>query len=463
MENNVVELSNTKESDLSASIPRRPSGCVVPLTESQLDHWRRIGTEFGWRVPRLRAGAVRILGPLDVGVLVTSIEAIVQRHESLRTRIVGANESPLRQYVAPTHAFHLEQIDLSSLSSTQVEDEARRLAQQFLDRPIDIRVDPLFKPLLLRLSPSEHVLLLTLDHLIGDGVSCGILRKEILTALGDTAARRPISLPKLAVHFPDYAVWLEETYDARRAKDGPFWDTRTIRAPNIRLPAVASVEGSAVPASHAIVSLPFGKALSDALRDTAQREQTLLPIAVLTVYLTTMAHWCKEADWPVLFAYHGRSRRAELQSMIGFLSTALHLRIEVSPTDKLVDLLHRVHAEYISAGDHQDYIPPLPSHISYAQVFNWGRPSTEPARRSREPQRAAVCEFGIRPFPVSMQSHHDFYPKFTDTLAGVITILYYRRDLFPQSSIERLGQNMRVVAESLTQRPTVPIGSLSLT
>jgi hypothetical protein len=451
----------TPELDLLARIQPRTIDCHVPLTENQLDHWHRTAKRGTQPTARLRVAAVRIRGPFDLGVLRASIEAVVQRHESLRTRIVARTGVPTGQYVLESPNYSLEVVDLSSAPAKQIEDDSRRLAQEFFWRKIELCIEPLFAGMLLNQSETEHVLLLALEHMVGDGVSCGILSREIWAAYNQITQRLTPSLPTLPVQFPDYAVWERQTHDARRRKDEAYWADRIARVSPVRIPRDSEATFSETPAS-AMLNLPFGKVLSNGLRAVAQRERTLLPIVVLTVHLIVMSQWCDQPDWSPLFVSHGRYRRPELQNMIGYLSKGFPLRMEISRTSSLSELLRRAHLEFIGAIEHQDYVPPLPDEIDTARVFNWGGLVTYNARWSVNQQQKAVAGIRIQPFPVDLRASHNFYPNYSDTPAGIVATVHYRSDVVAPTAIQRLGCNMRIVAEALVQRPAARVGSLSL-
>lgn len=454
-----MELLQGTHLDLHAPIRPRPVGCPVPLSDIQLWYWNMLHKEEESSTERLRVAAVRVLGPLDVNILRDSVEVVVRRHESLRTRIVVGGEGIPRQHIDASCECHLDVIDLARVSPTRIETEAKRIAREFLGRKIKLSVDPLFAGVLLRLSNNEHALLLALEHMVGDAVSCAILNREIWATYNQFSQGLSPSLPQMPVQFADYAVWQERTYSARRDKDEGYWSGRMTGAPRIDIPTDAHAMESEPPTT-ATCNLPFGKALSNTLRDVAQREKTLLPIVVLTAYIAAMSHWCDRSDFALPFISHRRYRRAELQNMIGFLAWPLYFRIAVPKGDSLLDLLKRAHSEFLAATDHQDFIP-LTAEKDYPQTsFNWGGMVTYSARWSLDQQRSAVNQLRIQPLGLEQEAPSTFYGHFSDTPAGVVATLRYRPDIIASTTIERLGHNLRLAAEGLVQRPRAPIGSM---
>lgn len=449
-------------------IPLRPrlAGCPVPLTAGQLWLWDDMikrGTRLSeWR---MCAASVRILGPLNTCLMRRSIEAVVQRHESLRTRIIQVDGIP-RQHIDAASDDHFEVIDLAKVSPINVQREAKHVAQEFIEEKIDLSVGPLFDAKLLRLSNREHVLILALDHIVSDAVSYGILSRDIWTLYNQAAQGLPFSLPQLPVQFADYAVWQQRTYDAWLKKHEAYWRGRLTGAPRIQLPlgnGLAEVKHPTVSMLH----IPFGKALSAKLRDVARRERTLLPLVVLTVYAAVVSRWCSQGDLVLGFASHGRHSRPELENMIGFLATGLLLRIEITKEESFLDLLKRVNLEFYSACNHQgigrlrDIVPECTIDVG----FNWI--TTNWSRRSVHQKGEADGPVKMQPFPIQTFRSVEapflkFVPLFSDTAAGIIVTVLYRPDLFAKSTIERFGHSLRLFAAEFTQRPLASVASIAV-
>lgn len=443
----------------------RPVGCPVPLMALQMQVWNRFVEQGRLSELRMCAASVRVLGPLNTCLLRRSVEAVVQRHESLRTRIVAVGGIP-RQHIDAACGCELEVIDLAKVSSTNVERESKRLAKEFIEEKIDLSVGPLFAVKLLRLSNLEHVLILALDHIVSDGVSFGILSREIWTLYNQATQGRALSLAPLPVQFGDYAVWQQRTYDTWLKKHETYWRVRLAGAPRPQLPlddGLAQVEHPTVAVRH----FPFGKTLSARLRDVARRERTLLPLVVLAVYVAVLSRWCNQRDLVLTFVSHGRYGRPELENMIGFLVNFLLFRIEVTKEDSFLDLLERVNLEFYSADQHQDFnrvpdfVPdcPAPHELSFDWApVNW-------SGRSVHQQEEAGGEVKVQPFPIQtfryrVNESYKFAAVPSDTASGIVITLVYRIDLFAPSTIERFGRNLRLFAEEFTHQPLASVESI---
>jgi len=450
-----------KEPGFTSGIPLqpRPAGCPVPLTEIQMTYWNEISTQANSLSIRLCAGAVRVLGPLNTELLRDSIDAVVRRHDSLRTRIVIVHGTPV-QHIDPAREYRPEVVDLVTFSQIDIEKEARHVAQEFFEKQIDLSVGLLFEAKLLRLSDQEHVLLLALDHIVGDGFSNGILSREIWTLYDRAVKGLPSPLPQVTIQFADYAVWLLRTHAARKLKSEAHWIDRMTGAPHVTVPVDSGREEFEKPVG-ALLHIPFGKGLSDGLRSVARHERTLLPVVILTAFVITMARWCGQGDVSVVFVSHGRYRRHELQSMIGCLAHRMLFRISIDNAETLVDLLKRVHQEFLSGIDHHDFVPEIRPEITEV-MFSWGGLATYSARWTVVHKLNTGNELRLQPFPVSQTWPVKFLPFFSDTPAGVVVTVNYRPDLLSLQTIERFGGNLRLVGEEIVRNPLARVGTLLL-
>lgn len=449
-----MELSDTED----MSLRPREAGRAVPLTFGQSKWWNELAKQAAPHGMRICAASLRVLGLLDTSHLQTSIEAVVQRHESLRTRIVSMNDGP-RQKISETSKDNFELIDLEGAACVDIEREARRLAQEFIDRKIDLRVGPLFEARLLRLASRDHVLILALDHIVSDAASYAILTRDLWTLYSQDAQRPFAVLPQLAIQFADYAVWQQQTAEIWRKKHEAYWIGRLANAPRTRIQPVNSlVEEKNLPG--VMLYFPFGKRLSEALRGLARREKTPLSVIVLTVYAALMSHWCGQADLVIGLISHGRHGRPELQDMIGLLSSVLHLRIEGSVNDSFLNLLRRTGLELQSAYQHQDFdrASTLVPECTTDLYFNW-----LPARGTRAPveNKQSIGEvLRMQPFPLRVDWPFNFLPFFSDTDAGVNVTVVYLPSIFAKTRIEWFGNNLRLFAAEFAGNPNRRIGSM---
>ncbi|MCI0730460.1 MAG: condensation domain-containing protein, partial [Chloroflexi bacterium] len=155
------------------------------------------------------ASAVRLRGSLSPADIEQIINAIVARHEALRTTFANVEGVPYQQ-IAPVLTIPLPVIELGHRPAGEREAELRRLAAEEARRPFDLASGPLLRTTLLRLAEEEHVLLLTMHHIISDGWSMGLFFSEVAAFSQALLTGQPDALPSLAVQYADYAVWQRE-------------------------------------------------------------------------------------------------------------------------------------------------------------------------------------------------------------------------------------------------------------
>jgi hypothetical protein len=147
--------------------------------------------------------ALRLAIPLDISALTRSLDEIVRRHESLRTTFAVQNGQQV-QMIAPLLHLDMPVVDLQHFSDPET--EAHRQANEEARNPFDLAIGPLIRARLLRLAPQDHVLLLTLHHIIADGWSLGILFRELTALYVAFTKGDPSPLPDLPIQYADYAV-----------------------------------------------------------------------------------------------------------------------------------------------------------------------------------------------------------------------------------------------------------------
>ncbi|MBJ6766255.1 non-ribosomal peptide synthetase, partial [Myxococcaceae bacterium JPH2] len=251
-----------------------------------------------WFIDQLSPGSplynvplpLRLEGDLDEAALHRGFEELVRRHESLRTTFRTDAGQPVQDIHAEM-AVPMAHVDLRHvLDEAQRQAEAVRLATEDARRPFDLARGPLLRALLLKLQPREHVLLLTLHHIVSDGWSLGVLVREMSALYASFAQGRPSPLPELPVQYADYAVWQRTWLQGETLRTRLKWwaDQLAGSPPALDLPtdrprpAVFSHRG-------ATLSVAFPRALSEAVESLAQREGAT-PFMVLLAAFQSLLH-----------------------------------------------------------------------------------------------------------------------------------------------------------------------------
>ncbi|HEX8694997.1 MAG TPA: amino acid adenylation domain-containing protein, partial [Longimicrobium sp.] len=231
MAGRVEEMRRAELPALPAVVPVERTG-ALPLSFAQ---------ERLWFLDRLEPGsstynipvAWRLGGALDEAALERALGEIVRRHEALRTVFTEVDGSPV-QVVAPFGGFALPVEDLSGLSEADREAAVEHRAAEEAGRPFDLSEGPLFRATLLRLGGEDHVLLLSMHHVVSDGWSMGVLFRELSALYGAYREGRESPLPELPVQYADYAVWQREQLAGEVLdRQLAYWKERLAGAPEL--------------------------------------------------------------------------------------------------------------------------------------------------------------------------------------------------------------------------------------
>ncbi|HEX8395547.1 MAG TPA: amino acid adenylation domain-containing protein, partial [Longimicrobium sp.] len=310
----VAELAGRVEETRRAGLPVLPPVVPVRRTEPPLPSFAQ---ERLWFLDRLRPGelaynlafATRLRGGLDVDALERSLSEIVRRHEALRTTFRDRDGTPL-QAIAPFGGFAVAVKDLSTLPGDAREAEVRReIAAEGSARPFDLSAGPLFRASLLRLGAAEHVLLLSMHHIVSDGWSMGVLYRELSSLYEAYRSGGESPLPELGVQYADYSAWQREQMQGEVLEGRlSYWRERLAGAPELLelptdrpRPAVRSHAGAREGAE-----LPAG--LRQELEALGRSEGATLYMVLLAAFQVLLGRYAGSGDVVVGSPVAGRTR-----------------------------------------------------------------------------------------------------------------------------------------------------------
>ena len=430
------------------------------------------GQQQLWVLDRLLAGRpvynvstmLRLEGALDVEALQRALSEIVFRHEILRTRFEMEQESPV-QAVAPQLQFALEVDELGTLATSERENEALRRAHEEALRPFDLERGPLFRARLLRLAESQHLLLLTLHHIVTDGWSMGVLLRELSLLYEAFRDRRPSPLADLPLQYADYALWQRNWLQGETLeKQLGYWKQALNGLPVLELPTdrrrppAASYRGGRV-------RFALAEELTLRLKELGQRERATLFMTLFAAFEVLLHRYSGQEDIAVGVPIAGRTR-PEIHGMIGYFVNMLVLRGDLSGTPSFIDCLARVRERAVGAYAHQD--------LPFAKLVEELAP-----RRDSSRNPLFQVSFGLENVPgralqlpgLSISAVDDLdtgTAKFdldfslTERQGSVDVVITYATDLFDAGTIERMAQHWQVLLEGIVADPQRRIADLPL-
>ncbi len=296
---------------------------------------------------------MRLVGALDVRALKKSLNEIAQRHEVLRTTFVSVDEQPM-QLIAPFLDLPLPVATLQQKDKAASDAEVVRLAAEESQRPFDLSHGPLLRASLLRLAEREHVLFLTMHHIVSDGWSMGVLYRELEQLYRAYSARLASPLPELPIQYADYASWQRQWLQGPTLENQlEYWKAQLNGAPPLlelaadrARPALQSFKGA-----RQTRILP--NRLGAALKTVSRREGATLFMALFAAFKVLLSRYTRREDIVIGSPIAGRTR-AETEDLIGFFVNTLVLRSDLSGNPGFRELLHRVRETALSAYAHQD-------------------------------------------------------------------------------------------------------------
>ncbi|WP_338846004.1 amino acid adenylation domain-containing protein [Massilia sp. W12] len=427
----------------------------LPLSWPQLRLWflDRLDSAAGaaYNMPT----GLRLQGHLELPALQAALDALLARHEILRTVFVDADGEPRQQILAP-RAFALSRHDLRTLSGHEQSLAVQYHCQDEIGALFDLAQGPLIRARLLQLSEAEHLLILVQHHIISDGWSVSLLLQE-LDALYD-AFRQNLAnpLPPLKLQYADYAVWQRsQERSADFARHLEYWRNHLHNVtPLLELPsdhprpAQQSFRGETVE-----IMLPA--TLSTKLHDFSQQHGVTLYMSLLLSWGILMSRMSGQNDIVIGVPVANRNQ-AELEALPGFFVNTLPLRIQLQAGMRVNTLLQQVKDNLLNALAHQttpfdhivEAVQPARS-MSYNPLFQTlltlnNAPMLESGKlgdlmlqEQALPTQAARSDLGLSITPVAQ---------------GLRGELEYASDLFERNSIERLLQLWRsILQDMLTQ------------
>ena len=417
-----------------ATIDPLPHADHYPMTPAQrriyfVEQLESTGTTYN--IPVL----IDLEGPLDEGRLKGAIDALVQRHEALRTTFELADGVPV-QRVHPSAKYRPTREDVGA-------GDVDAIVGQFV-QPFDLAKAPLFRVKLLRVSATHHVLAWDLHHTIFDGSSIPILMRELM-ALYDGR-----QLPPLRIQYRDYAAWHERVLASPLMRDQErFWlsmfpdSVPVLDLPtDFRRPTFLSHEGNKI-------HFRLDPALVARLKQVALDAETTLYVVLLCAYNVLFAKYSGQDDVVIGTGAAGRTH-VDVQDLIGMFVATLPIRSFPSDEKPIRQYLRELNDIFLSAFENQDY--PFEQLVEKLKVRrdssrnplfdvgmvyqSMGFPSVEgggvEARLRRYTHRIA---------------HVDVLLEVVDEGDGLLLGWEYRTALFREDTVERMASHFGRILE----------------
>jgi amino acid adenylation domain-containing protein len=457
----IEKLRGTADASLLPPLIPQERPAELPLSFAQERIWFLEQLEPESRAYNVPAG-LSIRGQFSVSAAQQSFKEIVRRHEALRTSFVVRNNVPT-QSIRSSQVAPLPMVDLSGLDAVQQQAEFQKLSRLAALMSFDLQHGPLMRLHLLRLSNTEHTLLLNLHHIVSDGSSLGVLSHEFGEIYGTLVHGLPVNLPDLPVQYADYALWQRRHLQGELlAEHLHYWQGR-----------LAGIVPLDLPTDHrrSVAPEPYGQISRFTLdAGLVKRLKHLSGRLDMTVFMTLLAGWqlllsryCRQSDVAVGSPIAGRTQKNS-EGLIGCLVNTLVFRTDLEGDPRFEDVLQQGREFALQAYSHQE--------LPFEKLVEELQPQRTIGRTplfdssftlQNMPLELSAPGLVLKEIKVDFDRvKFDLALTLTESEEGMLAELAFREELFNRETIQRLGNHFRRVLEQIATNPDLKVSEITL-
>jgi amino acid adenylation domain-containing protein len=432
----------------------------LPLSFSQQRLWFVDQLEPGNPAYNIFA-AIHLAGRLDTVSLEQGINEVLRRHEIMRTSFAAVDGQPVA-VISNSANISLPIDDLRAIPEAERNDEVTRRAVAEAQRPFDLTRPPLLRASLLMLGEDEHVLLLTMHHIISDGWSTGVLLREMASLYEAFSNDQPSPLPALPIQYADFAQWQREwlqgdVLDAQMA----FWRKQLANIPSsMALPTDYSRQNFQG-YRGASQFRQFSDQTYEDLKTLSRKEGVTFFVTLLTAFNVLLHKYTRQNDLVVGSPVAGRNL-IESEGLIGFFANTLLLRSDLSGNPTFRELLERVRELTLNAYMNQDLpFDKLVEELQPQRQANY-MPLAQ-VQFSLQNATQVVEVHGLRMSRLTIDkgaAMFDLVLNMSETPGGLAGTMEYSTDLFDATTINRMLAGYEMLLDAVVARPDASLSEL---
>lgn len=438
-------------------------GSGTPLSWSQQRLWfldQLEGGSAAYHIPL----ALRLRGELDLTGIQTAFDALVRRHETLRTIFVKAGDVPV-QRIVPHMSVILGLVDLTELAPSQRKSEVLQHASKQLAVPFDLGAGPLLRGTLLRLAADEHVLMIVMHHMVSDGWSMRVLIRELGASYEAHCTGGVDPMAPLPIQYADYAHWQRQRLSGRELQQQvSYWREHLQGAPQLlelptdrSRPPVQTYRGASVPVA-------LDAMLTAELKAFCRRSNLTLAMILYAAWCVLLSRLSGQRDIVVGMPVANR-RRTELEDLIGFFVNTLAVRIQLADDPSVEQLLQRVKRIMLAMFANQDApfeqvveaLQPVRS-LSHSPIFQVMFVLQPAATGPLQLPRLTITEEAV---PLHT-TQFDLSLSLQESGESILGSLNYSSDLFDAETAARWMESFEVLLRALVRQPHLQVSTLPL-
>ncbi|WP_027392683.1 non-ribosomal peptide synthetase [Aquimarina latercula] len=337
----------------SEAIPVSEKKEFYELTSSQRRLWALSQLEDG-NIAYNIFDAFKFSGIVDIDKLSVAFLKLIERHESLRTIFKEDVNGELGQYIIPVEQY-LGRLKFLDVSNTGSEELLKKHSKTVKEHVFNLEKGPLFIGEVVKISDQEHILMLNMHHIIGDGWSMVVLSREFISIYNSLVSGKTITLQPLSIQYKDYAEWENSTskqLELERSKS--FWldkfkgDLPILELPTSKIrPKIKTYNGSDITYS-------FSKETTSRLNQYAQQNEVTLFMVLMAGVNGLFSRYTNTGDIILGTPVAGREH-ADLENQVGLYLNTLAIRTEFERTSSFKDLVSIQKNTLLDAYSHQEY------------------------------------------------------------------------------------------------------------
>ncbi|TQV77371.1 amino acid adenylation domain-containing protein [Aliikangiella marina] len=426
-----------------------------------------------WFLDQLEGGSVHynmpstsfLKGYIDLNAIDKAHNAIIERHESLRTTFVCKDDEPY-QVINEFKPVNPPVIDLSELNKEEKELKIKEISHQETRRPFDLEKDYMMRWQVIKVADNEHVLLRTMHHIASDGWSGGVLAKEFSALYKAFESGQESPLPPLVIQYSDYAHWQRQWLKGEVLENQlKHWTQKLKGIPSVhKLPL-----DNPRPENYTHNGAHHASHISDdtyhKFNQLCLQNNATLFMGLHAAFSLLLSRYSNEDDIVIGTPIANREQ-PDVAPLIGFFLNTLVLRSNIAKVDNFKELLEQSKSVALDAYANQQ-VPfeqlvkelDVESSLSYQPVFQ-----IMLILQNNENNKSDISK-KTKWIPLNSEFN---YAKFELTLSvtqmtnKMFLVWNYNTDLFEHSSIQRLAANFNRLIESIVESPESSLLELPL-
>ncbi|MFK8185399.1 MAG: amino acid adenylation domain-containing protein [Phormidesmis sp.] len=442
----------------------RPPNRPIPLSFAQQSLWLLDQITPG-NPAYNRPTNIRFTGHLNIEYLEKSLNAIIRRHESLRTCFELDDTGQPRQNILPAFPLTLRHTDLTQLSDTAQAEKIHQIGVEEAQFEFNLSQPPLIHGKLIKLGEEDHLLLLTLHHIVFDGWSMGVLLKELGAFYGAFITHEPPSLPALPMQYADFTYWQKQQSQTETFKSQlNYWKQKLKGELSILELPIDRTRNATQTFRGEEYSFKLSQRLKRKLVAFAQQEEVTLFMLLLASFKTLLYRYTQMEDIIVGCPIAGRNL-VESEALIGLFINTLVMRTTVEGNQSFKALLQQVRQVALDAYAHSE-VPSqqlmedlkLERNLSRANLF-------QVLFQYRNLPEETIDVQGLQIEGCTLETGVailDLYLEVKEQIDGLSCTFKYDADLFEAATIQRMGSHFQRLLESSLAIPEQPIAKLPM-